>query len=457
MSTVPIKRRGNSPANVGPARPKRRGRKVAVPTATVSVTVVAPPLVMLLSDRGPVFPPNGNGTEARTKLYARPPLLSMFTGGGLMDIGFEQAGFDIAWTNELNPVFAAMFVAARSGMSIPGAPRVPRKPNGSSVSDLKAAAVLRDAFGGSRQQFFGVIGGPPCPDFSRGGLNGGGTGENGRLTADFVSLLCRLKPAFFVMENVPGLFRTKKHRQFLDRQIAILQDTGKFAVDYKILNSLQFGAPQDRERLFVVGFRRSIAREALGRAIAAHAHSWFPWPVDPRYAAARQLPWPKTSPFGKKPVKPEGILDELTVFAHFGPHNDPADLPNGNDVFQAHSEKFRRRPEGDVQHKSFKRLHRYRFSPTAWYGNQEVHLHPWLPRRLSVREALRLQTVPDDYILPADVALGAKFKLVCNGVPCVMARAVAEAIRVFLLCSPTAARALERAAVKPKRARTAKR
>jgi DNA (cytosine-5)-methyltransferase 1 len=233
------------------------------------------------------------------------------------------------------------------------------------------------------------------------------------------------------MENVPGLLRTKKHRRFLIKQIIYLRTIGNFLVDYRILNSLQFGAPQDRERLFVVGFRKSLAYRALGRQPQATERDWFPWPYDPRYSAARQLPWPKTSPFGRKPKKPTGIPDELMVYTHIGPPNSPARVANGRDVFKAHSPKFRKRREGDVKHKSFKRLHRYRFSPTAWYGNQEVHLHPWLPRRLSVREALRLQTVPDDYVLPADTSLCAKFKLICNGVPCLMARVLAEAVLNF--------------------------
>lgn len=355
----------------------------------------------------------------------------MFTGGGFMDIGFEQAGFDVVWTNEINPVFAKMFMSARAGMSIPGAKRQPPKPNETSVADLKAAQVLREAFNGKAPSMFGIIGGPPCPDFSRGGLNGGGKGANGKLTANFVQLICRLMPDFFIIENVPGLLRTKKHRTFLNQQIAHLRRAGNYLVDYKILNALQLGAPQDRERLFIVGFRKTIAFRAIGHRLKSDARDWFDWPVDPRYTEARQLAWPQSSPFGKTPPKPAGIPDELMVYTHIGPHNNPAKVANGRDVFKAHSPKFRTRREGDVKHKSFKRLHRYRFSPTAWYGNQEVHLHPWLPRRLSVRESLRLQTVPDDYVLPADATLCAKFKLICNGVPCLMARALAECVREF--------------------------
>lgn len=85
--------------------------------------------------------------------------------------------------------------------------------------------------------------------------------------------------------------------------------------------------------------------------------------------------------------------------------------------------------EGDTNRKSFKRLHRLKYSPTVAYGNNEVHLHPTLPRRLTVREALRLQTVPDEYILPAEVPLTHKFKLISNGVPSAKAELIAKEIR----------------------------
>ena len=65
-----------------------------------------------------------------------------------------------------------------------------------------------------------------------------------------------------------------------------------------------------------------------------------------------------------------------------------------------------------------------------------------------MREALRIQTVPDDYVLPKEPSLGAKFKLICNGVPCVMARAVAEAVRIFLLQSPKAVEDLNQSALR---------
>ena len=88
--------------------------------------------------------------------------------------------------------------------------------------------------------------------------------------------------------------------------------------------------------------------------------------------------------------------------------------------------------EGETNRPSFKRLHRYKFSPTACYGNNEVHLHPYENRRLSVRETLRIQGVPDSYILPKDLSLTKKFKMIGNGVPVPLAKAVANAVKVFL-------------------------
>lgn len=355
------------------------------------------------------------------------PLLSFFTGGGLLDLGFEQAGFGIAWTNEFNPVFADMYEHAMTAWrrSVDPTASNARATNRKDVTHLRATRILREAFGKNRPELFGIIGGPPCPDFSIGGRNGGRSGKHGRLTRVFVDRVCQIRPHFFVMENVPGLFRTKKHRQFLDSVIAELKE-GEYAVDRAILNGLELGIPQDRERLFVIGFRKDVAD---GADLDARTFGWFPWPKA-TYKNPKALPWPRIAESGSDPVRPEGIPEELTVYPLLV--SDPEDFPNGKDCFAAHSSKFQTRGEGDVYNKSFKRLHRHRYSPTLWFGNNEVHLHPWKPRRLSVREALRIQTVPDEYVLPDDAPLSAKFKLICNGVPCRMAEQLARAILGYL-------------------------
>jgi DNA (cytosine-5)-methyltransferase 1 len=245
-------------------------------------------------------------------------------------------------------------------------------------------------------------------------------------------MICRIRPDFFVIENVAGLYRFRKHRSFLNRQIAYLRRAGNYAVDLKLLNSLELGAPQDRERLFVVGFRKSLANRSLGRLVKPKETGWFAWPRVDKYANAKRLPWPQSCRFKYTPARPDGIPLELTVYSALVGNGDPEKAGNGREHFNSYSPKFRAVREGDVSRKSFKRLHRYRFSPTAWYGNQEVHLHPWKPRRLSVREALRIQTVPDEYVLPTNASLSAKFKMICNGVPCLMASRLAEAVKEFI-------------------------
>lgn len=361
------------------------------------------------------------------------PLLSFFTGGGFLDIGFEEAGFEAVWTNEVNDAFADMYeyaVTALRRANGRGA-RSAKITNRRSITELSARAVRKEGFGGKAPPIYGIIGGPPCTDFSIGGKNAGKDGEHGPLTGAFFDLICKLRPTFFIMENVPGLYRTKKHRAFLDSLVGQAEERGHYAVDLRLLSALELGVPQNRDRLFIVGFKRALARQRLGVAVAPGQRLWFPWP-EPRYPNAKMLPWPRISPLGSRVSRPKGIPLELTVYPLLSGDPDPEDLPNGKDFFVPHSRKFWDRAEGDVWNKSFKRLHRYRFSPAAWYGNNEVHLHPWKPRRLSVREALRIQTVPDTYVLPEEAPLSAKFKLICNGVPVLMAKLVAEAAKRFI-------------------------
>lgn len=361
------------------------------------------------------------------------PLLSFFTGGGFFDLGFKQAGFSIRWTNEHCPAFITGYEYGISSWlsSLSNRPQMAKISNTENICNLTKKAVLQEAFAGPFPQFFGIIGGPPCPDFSNGGRHAGGNGSNGILTSVFTDMICNIRPAFFVIENVPGLYRIGKHRSFLELKITQLRECG-YVVDSKVLSALELGVPQNRERLFVVGMKKSIAQNAVQRTLAIDEEGWFTWPVIDAYIGARSFPWPTTTPFGDKPKKPNRVPLELSVYPALLGNGDPEKLPNGKEFFNPYSNRFNTVEEGDVSGKSFKRLHRYRFSPTAWYGNQEVHLHPWKARRLSVREALRIQSVPDEYELPEEMSLSAKFKMICNGVPCVMAFHLAKAVRAFL-------------------------
>jgi DNA (cytosine-5)-methyltransferase 1 len=356
------------------------------------------------------------------------PVLSFFTGGGFLDLGFEKAGFNVVWTNEINPVFADMYehgVTAVRRRSNPAA-HIASISARVDISLLTKRQILSGAFGSSRPKLFGVIGGPPCPDFSNGGKHKGHEGDHGRLSRAYIDLICNLKPAFFVMENVPGLYRNRKHRIFLLSLQEKLRKSG-FVFDLRILNALEFGVPQDRPRLFLIGLRKDVFNDRFKTKSVPDDHGWFPFP-DPLYPGAKSYAWPRISAFGESPAKPNDIPEDLMVFSAFNGSVPLEDLPNGREGFAAYSTKVRTVAEGDVTKKSFKRLHRYRYSPTACYGNNEVHLHPWEPRRLTVREALRIQSVPDEYVLPPDRPLSAKFKMIANGVPVELARHLARAL-----------------------------
>lgn len=356
--------------------------------------------------------------KADAKLHGPLPILSFFSGAGFLDIGFIKTGFDVVWSNEFNKEFARAY---RCGLTNIHQRRSPTMClNTESIISLSPETVIHEAFqGNGKPPVFGVIGGPPCPDFSSAGKNRGGEGDNGKLSQVYVNYLIALKPTFFLFENVPGLVKTKKHRKFFDG----LYDQLKvhFALDWQIINALDFGLPQDRDRLFLVG----VTKDWIGLEGKDLRKGWFPWPQPIYKNAKRQFNWPDISAFGSEPPNPMDIPSILTVEHAIGNLEEILSLPNGGEGFSPKSDKFLTVAEGDVFRKSFKRLHRYRYSPTAAYGHNEVHLHPTQPRRLTVREALRLQGVPDSFVFPEDMSLSNKFKMIGNGVPVNLAVAMA--------------------------------
>jgi DNA (cytosine-5)-methyltransferase 1 len=149
----------------------------------------------------------------------------------------------------------------------------------------------------------------------------------------------------------------------------------------------------------------------------------------------KRIGWSKRDSFVEDSVLPSpvGIIEELTV-EHWFRKNDVYNHPNSNNFFipRAGLIKMQTYDEGDDSKKCYKRLHRWRYSPTAAYGNNEVHLHPYKARRLSVSEALAIQSLPKEFELPQSISLSAMFKTIGNGVPFVAAQGVAKTLKDFL-------------------------
>lgn len=360
------------------------------------------------------------------------PILSFFSGGGFLDMGFEQAGFEIIWTNEFDKTFAQLHAAGISSWRKSRGNGIKAEIfNTKSITDIKTDEIITEAFPNGKPNFFGIIGGPPCQDFSMNGSMKGFNGDRGKLTIIYFDKILELMPAFFVMENVTGLTKRSETKEYLQKLLKRVEK--EYFIDHKKLNSLDYGVPQFRERVFFVGIKKEyIDNEYVNRNILGN---WFPFPINRTYQdAASKYKWGKPEKFGQKLIQPKGLPIELCVESCLIKSNQTKSIPNADEFFNLYKPESELKliNEGETNRPSFKRLHRFKYSPTACYGNNEVHLHPYQHRRLSVREALRIQGVPDAYVLPPEIPLSKKFKMIGNGVPVPLAREVAIALKEFI-------------------------
>lgn len=385
-------------------------------------------------------------SKRNNNMKNRMNVLSLFSGGGFLDIGFINQGFQIEESIEIEPYFVKAYNYALekyfelSNNHFTKTKQVKFKKI-EKVIDASDYQEQNRIISEHRDNITGIIGGPPCQDFSVGGKQAGINGKRGKLINTYYDIVKKVKPSFFFFENVSGLIRTNIHKKGFDDFVAKLEDIG-YVIWYDVLNTLDYGFPQDRRRLVLVGFKNDIVTKLTKNGYILEFNNkilkntddnlyLFRWPKI-KYENPKSYDWPKKWKFNSKTDHNSELglvkeLSELFVETAFKDINDFT--PNQKDCFNPRSEKFNKIDEGDTNRKSFKRLHRFRFSPTVAYGNNEVHLHPTLARRLTVREGLRLQTVPDEYILPQDMPLTYKFKIISNGVPTKKAELIAKEIK----------------------------
>lgn len=259
------------------------------------------------------------------------------------------------------------------------------------------------------RQPIGVIGGPPCQPFSNG--NNTRIGEDKKrksLPKRYASIIARLSQEididFFVFENVRGI-TFEKHRTSFGRFKTLFEGAG-FNLFEGLLDSHNFGVPQSRPRIFVVG---------LNRAKYPTLDFSFPQPRNPKLTVRDAL---------------HGLPEPLL----FNPSIRQEDIPHHPNhwAMMPRSEKFKSGflREGYVRGKSFKVLSWDKPSCTVAYGNREVHIHPSGTRRLSVYEAMLLQGFPRTYRLAG--TLSDQIRQVSDAVPPPLAYALALSIRQLL-------------------------
>lgn len=177
---------------------------------------------------------------------SRPIGIDLFAGAGGLSLGFEQAGFDVVAAVEIDPVHAAVHA-----YNFPHCAVVPR-----SVTDLTGDRI-REAAGVGARKIDVVFGGAPCQGFSLIGQRALDDPRNS-LVRDFVRIVHELDADYFVFENVKGL-TVGKHRRFLDEIVQEFESAGYEVVkEWKVLNAYEYGVPQDRQRLFLLGAKRGL-------------------------------------------------------------------------------------------------------------------------------------------------------------------------------------------------------
>ena len=364
----------------------------------------------------------------------RPKIFSFFAGSGFLDLGFEKSGFDVVYVNEIHKPFLDAYKHSRRKMKL-------REPefgyHEGSITDLLLARNSKKLKGivqeSKRSDLVGFIGGSPCPDFSVAGKNRGSLGEKGKLSKTYIEIICNQEPDFFLFENVKGLWQTKRHRRFYEELKLLVSSVG-YLVDEHLINSIEYGVAQDRERIIMIGFHKRLFPELMSKEPPSIK---FPFLKHAVYEKAEVFgyDWLDISPFLEDVELPcpEGIPKKLTVQYWFDKNNVDSH-PNSKHCFRpiAGLKRFQDVSEGDDKKKSFKRLHRWRYSPTAAYGNNEVHLHPYKARRINAAEAMAIQSLPESFELPADMTLSNMFKTIGNGVPYLAGKALARTLSEFL-------------------------
>lgn len=363
-------------------------------------------------------------------------IFSFFSGAGFLDLGFELSGhFNVVYVNEFHKAFNDVYRYARKKMGIEEPKYGHHVEDITKLIDTDEFVTLKKQICESKSETLtGIIGGPPCPDFSVAGKNKGKDGENGKLSGTYIRLICETLPDFFLFENVKGLYRTAKHREFFEYLKDELGKAG-YVMTERLINSIEYGAPQDRDRIILIGFHKDVAQR-MNLPFNENSLTDFDWTLNKPYERdVLNLNWPTKTPYKENvaTMAPDDIVPELTV-EYWWRKNDVEHHPNANMFFQPRAGlyRFETKDEGDDEKKCYKRLHRWRYSPTVAYGNNEVHIHPYKPRRISVAEALALQSLPKEFELPADMTLTNAFKTIGNGVPFMAALGIAKTIVDFL-------------------------
>ena len=318
-------------------------------------------------------------------------IISFFSGVGGLDLGFHQAGFQTVYANEYDKTIYPTFE-----YNFPNVTLDKRDIRKVVSSDIPDNAI-------------GFIGGPPCQSWSEAGALRGIHDARGQLFFDYIRLIENKKPVFFVAENVSGILH-KRHENAFHSILASFKNIG-YDVFYKLLNAKYYHVPQDRERVFIIGFRHD-----------------------------KQINFAFPEPSQDVMCLKDAISDLKDSAIPY--HSENPDDFNHEYYTAGFSSIFMSRNRVRMWHEP---------SFTIQAGGRHAPIHPQAPkmelveadkrifkqgyehlyRRLSVRECARIQTFPDNFkFLYNNVLSG--YKMIGNAVPVNLSFAIAKKIKEYL-------------------------
>lgn len=324
-------------------------------------------------------------------------IISLFSGAGGLDLGFEKAGFDIVWANEFDKDIWETYEKNFKNTHL----------NRASIRDIPSSDI---------PDCDGIIGGPPCQSWSEAGKLRGIEDKRGQLFFEFIRILREKKPKFFLAENVSGML-APRHKNALLYIQELFRDSG-YQLSFKLLNAADYWVAQDRKRVFFIGYRDDLDIQFQ-----------FPYPVN-RKRLLKDIIWDLTD----------------TALPAIGKnHTNAANctLPNHEYLTGGFSSIYMSRNRvRSWDEPSF----------TIQAGGRHAPIHPKAPkmqfveqdkrifvpgqedlyRRLSIRECARIQTFPDNHIFYYK-ALLAGYKMVGNAVPPNLAYFIAKQIHADLI------------------------
>lgn len=334
---------------------------------------------------------------------SKPNIVSFFSGCGGLDLGFEKAGFHILWANEFDKDIWATYLYNHKETVL----------DTRSITDIDASEV---------PDCDGMVGGPPCQSWSIGGSKRGLNDKRGQLFWDYIRMINAKKPKFFVVENVRGMLLERYGTALSDFIKAFSGAGDGYDVTFKLVNAADYGVPEDRQRVLFVGFRKDL-----------NIKYKFPAP---------------TTPNGKHLTLRDAIGDLAD--------KKPLGFPNGVNNSGIWNESI---PNHEYMTGGFSSIflsrnrirHWDQVSFTIQASGRQAPLHPQAPdmvkidsdhrifapgkeklyRRLSVREAARIQTFPDSFIFKYN-NINAGYKMVGNAVPVNLAYIVAKSILPYI-------------------------